>query len=134
MLCYGITMLLFETPICYGMKFKCYAMLYVVKKIYQNRLDIDKKNTPKSKLAFPGDIYTSINESIKVLGKRQNKEKYLPESVSSAFCVSKQSIFFLGEKRGPEMSPYDVFSSELVAWMTFGSLYDLLLVSVLDRK
>lgn len=32
------------------------------------------------------------------------------------------------------MSPYDVFSSELVAWMTFGSLYDLLLVSVLDRK
>lgn len=93
-----------------------------------------KKNTPKSKLAFPGDIYTSINESIKVLGKRQNKEKYLPESVCSAFCVSKQSIFFLGEKRGPEMSPYDVFSSELVAWMTFGSLYDLLLVSVLDRK
>lgn len=32
------------------------------------------------------------------------------------------------------MSPYDGFSSELVAWVTFGSLYDLLLVSVLDRK
>lgn len=32
MLCYGNTMLLFETPICYGMKFKCYALLYVVKK------------------------------------------------------------------------------------------------------
>lgn len=93
---------------CYGMKFKCYAMLYVVKKYSRTDCTSIKKNTPKSKLAFSGVIY--INELIKLLGKRLNKEKDLPESVSSAFCVSKQSTFFLSEKGGPEMSPYDGFS------------------------
>lgn len=65
---------------CYGMKFKRYAMLYVKKNILEQTGHRFKKNNPKSKLAFSGVIY--INESIKLLGKRQNKENiYLNQSL-----------------------------------------------------
>lgn len=50
------------------MKFKCYGMLYVVKKKYF-RIDwiLIKKNILKFKFVFLGVIY--INELIKFLGK-----------------------------------------------------------------
>lgn len=70
------------------------------------------KKTPQNLNLRFQESYTYILKSQSNFLENDRLKTFLPESISSVFCVSKQSTFFLhvGEKGGPEMSRYDGFS------------------------